>query len=76
MRRTEEIFTFADNISLTEIYKNQVLLTYQKYQETKNSIQDPLPVKWMEKNQVSRKALEIEAQREASRQQKENNRKS
>lgn len=76
MRRTEEIFTFADNISLTEIYKNQVLLTYQKYQETKNSIQDPLPVKWMEKNEVSRKALEIEAQREASRQQKENNRKS
>lgn len=76
MRRTEEIFTFADNISLTEIYKNQVLLTYQKYQETKNSIQDPLSVKWMEKNEVSRKALEIEAQREASRQQKENNRKS
>lgn len=76
MRRTEEIFTFADNISLTEIYKNQVLLTYQKYQETKNSIQDPLPVKWVEKNEVSRKALEIEAQREASRQQKENNRKS
>lgn len=76
MRRTEEIFTFADNISLTEIYKNQVLLTYQKYQETKNSIQDPLPVKWMEKNEVSRKALEIEAQREASRQQKEKNRKS
>lgn len=76
MRRTEEIFTFADNISLTEIYKNQVLLTYQKYQETKNSIQDPLSVKWMEKNEVSRKALEIEAQREASRQQKEKNRKS
>lgn len=74
--RTEEVFTFVDNISLTEIYKNQVLLTYQKYQETKNSIQDPLPVKWMEKNEVSRKALEIEAQREASRQQKENNRKS
>lgn len=74
--RTEEVFTFVDNISLTEIYKNQVLLTYQKYQETKNSIQDPLSVKWMEKNEVSRKALEIEAQREASRQQKENNRKS
>lgn len=76
MRRTEEVFTFVNNISLTEIYKNQVLLTYQKYQETKNSIQDPLSVKWMEKNEVSRKALEIEAQREASRQQKEKNRKS